>query len=921
MRPIRLKMSAFGPYAGVIEIPMDKLGEHGLYLITGDTGAGKTTIFDAICFALFGEASGENREPGMLRSKYADPLTPTEVELVFLHRGKEYTIIRNPEYSRPSKKGEGMTKTAAAAMFYLPDGLIVTKIRDVEQAVKEVLGINREQFAQIAMLSQGEFLKLLLADTKERQRIFRELFQTASYQTIQQRLEESRKELVTMVNEARLLNNQSISGIAVDDQDPLKAEVDAAKAGNRMVEDVLALLDQLLAQDTKLGDHIAQEIKAISSSQEELGLRIGKAQEIQRAINSLTLAKNRLNLEREELQEKQKRVEDGKDKLQEREILQSQIAVIDAELPKYDEADGLAHQIRQQEISYQKIQKDLLQNQEHKEETEQEKMKLKEELASLNNAGAERERLLGERRQVFQVLEHIREIQQDIIVLKKKEREADAAREKYQRDNLEYRHFKEKSDAMEQAYWDGQAGIMAASLEEGAACPVCGSTTHPHPAIVRVNVPSKEELEEAKKHTEELRDLTDASNKIAGISQNTYAEGQTSLTKKAQGLFGVDSLVGLEELVEDQSVEKQALLRMVDDNIRVEERKIQRKEELEKIVPEKEKYLEELDGKLQADSQALSNLKGQLTANKEQYHSLAQRLAFPNKQAAAAHRRQLSDKVLMIQRVYEQAEKEMQEAYQKVNALEGQIEAYTKTIEQGERIDLDAELERKSDIESKRKVFEENRRKVDIRISANQRAHKAISERAKELQSLEERLTWVGALADTANGKLSGKDKIMLETYIQVTYFQRIIERANYRLMKMSSGQYELKRKETAENARSQSGLELDVVDHYNGTQRSVKTLSGGESFMASLSLALGLSDEVQSSAGGIQIDTMFVDEGFGTLDSDTLDQAYNALVSLTEDHRLVGIISHVAELKEKIDRQLVVKKEKSGGSFIQVQV
>ena len=185
----------------------------------------------------------------------------------------------------------------------------------------------------------------------------------------------------------------------------------------------------------------------------------------------------------------------------------------------------------------------------------------------------------------------------------------------------------------------------------------------------------------------------------------------------------------------------------------------------------------------------------------------------------------------------------------------------------------------------------------------------------------EKRYGYVSSLADTANGKLSGKEKIMLETYIQTTYFDRIIARANLRFMKMSDAQYELKRLEEASNNRSQSGLDLGVIDHYNGSQRSVKTLSGGESFMAALSLALGLSDEIQSSAGGIQIDTMFVDEGFGTLDSDSLELAYNALAGLTEGNRLVGIISHVSELKDKIDKQIVVTKEKSGGSNAILQI
>ena len=270
MRPLKLKISAFGPYAGCVDIPMEDLGSQGLYLITGDTGAGKTTIFDAICFALYGEASGNNRVSSMLRSKYADPDTPTEVELTFLHSGKEYFIKRNPEYLRPKKSGEGWTKQLADAEFKTPDGHTYTKVKDVTSAIENLLGINKDQFSQIAMLAQGDFLKMLLADTKHRQEIFRELFQTKMYQILQYRLEDKRKEIYGKVDDGKKSITQYIKGIQVDKDDVLILDVEKAQNDEMITDDVLELLDKLIEQDIILQKKLDSELEQINNELEKI---------------------------------------------------------------------------------------------------------------------------------------------------------------------------------------------------------------------------------------------------------------------------------------------------------------------------------------------------------------------------------------------------------------------------------------------------------------------------------------------------------------------------------------------------------------------------------------------------------------------------------------------------------------------------
>ena len=296
-------------------------------------------------------------------------------------------------------------------------------------------------------------------------------------------------------------------------------------------------------------------------------------------------------------------------------------------------------------------------------------------------------------------------------------------------------------------------------------------------------------------------------------------------------------------------------------------------------------------------------------------------MKFKSKKEAEETVKHLKNGIQLHKNALEKVETEYADLEKELAGLKGKIDQLKKQLESKEDIDTEKLLEEKNALTEKKTELTEKSETISTRIYTNNRAKENISKKATELTTIEEKWTWVKALSNTANGNISGKEKIMLETYIQATFFDRIIDRANTRLMVMSGGQYELIRRQEASNYRSQSGLELDVKDHYNGSIRNVKTLSGGESFKASLSLALGLSDEIQSNAGGIKLDTMFVDEGFGSLDEESLQQAIKALADLSEGNRLVGIISHVAELKERIDKQVIVTKEKTGGSKVTIVI
>ncbi len=921
MRPLNLKLSAFGPYAGSVNIPMNDLGSRGLYLITGDTGAGKTTIFDAICFALYGEASGPNRDASMFRSKYADPETPTEVELTFLHGGKEYYVKRNPEYSRPKKSGDGWTKQTADAELHTPDGHVYTKVKDVTVAIEELLGINRDQFSQIAMLAQGDFLKLLLADTRQRQEIFRELFQTQLYQTLQGKLEDQRKEIYGQVEDGKKSVKQYILGIQADKDDVLSVDVEKAQSGQMTTEDIVELLNKSTDQDDALKDELDEELNRINDALEVVNKKIGAAQEIENAKKAKAEAEENLNKEIPVLEQRKAEFGKAETALKEKAELDRKAAAIDAELPDYDAVETLRKELEKLQI-YNKEHAELRNNKEtEKKEKSDELAKQKEELSSFKDTGAAIERIKAGLEKTKEKAEAIEELSESLQGFFSDKKAYSDAQDEYKKKDDDFKIANSRYESMEQDFRDGQAGILAEKLKDGEKCPVCGSTTHPAPAERSDKVPSEKELDEAKKNSEKARKQRDeAAERASGlkISLENQEKELRRKSKKAVNIEDPDEVWDKLDEIKNDCNEKR---KTEEEQLEKEQSKVKRKEQLDKSIPELERAVEALRGEIEKLTASLSEEQGKENEKSKQLAERKKGLKFANKAEAEKARKDLAEKAGALQTAYDDANKKLSEQKDKVTGLKAAIEANDKTIKAAKVTDVKEDLEKQAALKTKQTDCIERRNTVVSRLENNERTRGNIISEAEGITEVEKKLQWIKALSDTANGKLSGKDKIMLETYIQTTYFDNIINRANLRLLTMSGGQYELIRMQEAADARSQSGLDLGVIDHYNGTQRSVKTLSGGESFMASLSLALGLSDEVQSSAGGIQIDTMFVDEGFGSLDPETLDMAYKALASLTEGNKLVGIISHVADLKERIDKQVVVTKERSGGSRITMVV
>lgn len=900
-------MSAFGPYAGEVKVDFAQLGERGLYLITGDTGAGKTTIFDGITFALYGEASGNNRESDMFRSKYAKEETPTFVELEFQYRNEVYRVRRNPEYLRPAKKGKGLTTEKADAQLEYPDGKIITKSKEVTKAVVELIGLDRGQFTQIAMIAQGDFLKLLFAKTEDRSKIFREIFHTKEYQILQERLK-------TMSGTLRIEYEQLTKSIQ---QYKTEIHSDDERKDNT-VEETLQFLACLIEDEKKTILECDHNLECLEEQIAGIQKAIGKAENQKRAEQELVRINEELAVWISRMPEIEEVLKAEEKRQPEREKLALDIAGSEEKLSLYEEADYILEQKTKAEAQTSALKKEREDLKEKKEDGTGKLQKIKELLVQYQDLNARCVRLEQEEQKVKEEKAKVCNFQKVLVEYRELAKRLKNAQEDYQKGNAESIRIRKIFEQMEQNFLDGQAGILAEHLEEGAPCPVCGATHHPNPAKIQESTCTEEELKRIKEKNQKLSDQVFLLSEKAGKTKGQLEEKKKQLEETCKELFGE-----IPQSISSSLEERVQCLHMQESTINEQRKRanqaIQQKKILEDQNEKGESYLKKWDEMLEEKERRYHEMERECAILTERYEKAISVLAYTSKKDALQALEKKKDQKNALDLAYRSAEEQYRTTKETIQSKTAKIQTLQEQLD-GFQDSKYAELleQQQSCMQKKREILLKKEKTVTD-YQMNKRVENAIQGQFEKLQNVEEQWKMVKALSNTANGNVSGKEKIMLETYIQMSHFNRIIARANTRFMMMSGGQYELKRRETAENLRSQSGLELDVIDHYNGSIRSVRTLSGGESFQASLALALGLSDEIQSEAGGIQLDAMFIDEGFGSLDEETLDQAVKALLNLADGNRLVGIISHVAELKERIEKQIIVTKQKSDGSTVKL--
>lgn len=925
MRPCKVTISGFGPYAGEEVLDLERLGSNGLYLVTGDTGAGKTTIFDAITFALYGEASGSSREPEMMRSLYADSKTPTFVEMEFLYRGERYTIRRNPEYLRPKDRGEGMTKQKAEAELSFPDGRPpVTKTKEVTKAIEEMIGLDKQQFTQVAMIAQGDFLKLLLAKTEDRSKIFREIFHTKPYQVLQEQLKSASGTLRLQYEEVERSIGQYAQGIQCGENSLYRTELErvAKKKQTVSLKETMTILEQILEEDKEALRNLQEKQRNGEEELETVNRQLGKAQTIEKAKESLKREEQLLA----EWEPKLLLIQEEWNLWQEKKPLIEQLTLQIHEeqkgLKAYDEFQQLLVQRDQQQKKMLRYKEQLIQKQTRLEELEKQIEMMKASLENMQEVHqgylelTQKEKQLEEQKRQFMSLEQMAGALGKMVTSLRNIQQ-------------QYRQQKEKTEQkrnsvhnMEKAFLDEQAGILAVELKEGEPCPVCGSVHHPSPAKVKGESISREMLEQMKetlqKEERRMADLSQEAGEIRGKAEQAkahFVEQFRELTGKEAEQ--TDPLAVIKEAFlankEAMNAVKEALLQ--------KEQQLAQKKKLETLLPETQLRQKEIKEEIEKTLREEAALSAQTDILKEQIEKRKTELKYESKESAEKTIQQLADQKEKMDKAYQMVQKELEVGQRTVENSKAAVKVLKEQISQEAEVDVEALQQTQKGLLEKKKQLSVEGTEVASRIRGNEQIQANMHRQQDAMEKVEQKWGWMKALSNTANGNIAGKDKIMLETYIQMTYFDRTLRRANLRLMTMTGGQYELVRKMAAANQKSQSGLELDVIDHYNGTKRSVQTLSGGEAFKASLALALGLSDEIQASAGGIQLDTMFVDEGFGSLDEESLNQALRALSGLTEGNRLVGIISHVSELKERIDKQIIVTKNRAGGSHARVEI
>lgn len=936
MRPIELKMSAFGPFAGLTTLRLDALGTDGLYLITGDTGAGKTTIFDAIIYALYGEASGNIRTTDMLRSKYANADTATFVELTFVFKDKTYIVRRNPEYLRPSKRGEGrFTKESAKAQLTMPDKEVITGLVSVNNKIIEIIGLNKNQFSQIAMLPQGEFMRLLLADTKQRIEIFREIFDTEPYLLLQDRIKRDANELYRLVSDYKKSMAQYVADVYCDENSEYNQALINIKNDSQMsIKEILDIIDKIIAQDKSCADEYDKAIISIDKGIDQLNSKLTIAIQTERIKDDYKSALTQLNNLTEEYENVYSIYKAECEKDSERNELSLNIEKSSEKLESYELLEKYKKDYGKKLDKINNITQDIHEDTNSLNECIKQIDNCKKEADILKNTELEIEKLNSKISDIIKKKEGV-EYLKDVFERKiKAVSQADEAKDRYMSAFAAYEEANNRYLKMEKAFFNEQAGIMAAALEEGQPCPVCGSVTHPVPAVAGDDAPTEMQLKKYKIYVEdkskECSELSSQSGLLSG-----QAESMNNMFFGSIVNFNTQWKEALDNSSDDETIRVDIIQLLADLGKILDEAMLEKKNadeniskynNLIKMLSDYDKKVEQFKDKINKSKNELAILSTQNENMQKQISQLEKELGNKDIMQAKKLINDMKLKKVQLDKAYEAAKKQYDEYTINIKTLKNRISDLQKQISHTDKqktpdIDIPMYEKQLEDMKKERLKLREKKNIVDIRIANNEKVYKSIERVNEKSEKSEKHYSWLRTLSDTVNGSLSGKSRIKLETYVQMSFFDRIIMRANTRFMRLTDGQYELKRSDSKDNYKNQTGLELDIIDHYNGTIRSVKSLSGGEAFEASLSMALGMSDEIQSRSGGIQIDTMFIDEGFGSLDDESLSQAVKVLNSLSSSDRLIGIISHVSVLKDRIDKQIVVSKGKTGGSSAVISV
>lgn len=870
MRPVRLIICGWGPYKEKQEIDFSGLDRRGLFLITGPTGAGKTTVFDAITYALYGNMSGGMREKSSVRSDFASADVPTYVELVMTHGGREYTIYRNPEYLRPRKRLEGMTKEKEKAVLTESDGKKVEGGNEVTRRIQELLRLDYRQFKQLSMIAQGEFARLLTASPGEKTKIFREIFDTDLYDKMAASLKGRSAQIYRQVMECRHKMDEDIDMLSRErlfmDEEAYARWQELTSSESYYYDGLMEILShQLKKSREKRKENQKQFEKAEKQVQKYTG-QAARAEKARSLFEKLEAEKARSS----ELKEKSLEIRQDEKKLQRQEAAEALRAEETHKQTVQSYTENLEKQLKEREEEIRRLQKQkeegkfLYENRQKLQNAYQ----LEQEVSAFLEKEKELQKVCEKQR------EELCKLQKQYLCAEEAEEEAKRI---YEQADRQYRH--------------GIAGILGQELVQGMPCPVCGSLQHPFPAKREQNVPDEESVRELKAVFEkkqqkrvELHGKTTACLTRVEELDRQYAEYGGKRAEAEKTLQEEKSLFG--DYMEKQSAE-------------AFQKQIREYEQIVTLLEEKRIVL--------------GRQKEELKVQKQEVISLC-----------AKWKQQLLEAGFSSERDYRKALTEPEA----LRMLRESVQNYKQECHTNKEMLLHLEketkgLKKENPQEIQEKLKESNAWKKELleeqmelggHTLRMEKCLASLKEKQEQLSGLMQKYSLLKDLDDAANG--NNKKRLVFEQYVLASCFEEILRAANIRLHLMSTGRYELRRMQQISDGRSKDNLEMEVMDYYTGKYRSVKTLSGGEIFKVSLALALGMSDVVQAGSGGIRVETLFIDEGFGSLDEESLNQACLTLQTLVERDRLIGIISHVPELAEKIENQIRIHKTNAGSSI-----
>lgn len=1035
MKPLRLTMQAFGPYADSESIDFTELGNRTMFVISGKTGSGKTTIFDGISYAIYGKASGEDRNGPELRSQFAKNNTLTEISLEFILRNKRYYITRSPQQEKKKERGDGTTTVSAKAELYMygengEQRLLASNVRDVDEKIKEIMIIDSNQFRQILMIPQGEFRKLLTSESKDKEIILQRLFHTQIYKRIEEKLKEDATELKRTVEEQIKLRDQYFNQVQALYSEELKSYLAAGS-----VNDTLLL--PLLAEEIKeMADGLDEMTEAGKKKKEQRDQLQQKLYESEMVLKQLK-TKEELKLRKEEL-EGQRDQFAGKENaiaLAHKSALLNQQEQLCHELKKdLDAANADLNELQKNIVTLETLLKEKQDKWESEKNREEER---KQGAEQVNHLQSMKEDILS----YAKVEKLVRSLEKNLENLRLQKRQKDEAHQKADlqiktlaeekqdieksklaqienernleklTDEIERLHRYEElhkehqllmnacsnkknyfektsyrlNDAkllveeLEGKWLHGQASILADRLQNGEACPVCGSDHHPNPAVSPHDIPDEKDLKEAKKQAAQIeaekakaesafyeaqsrmnssesglaeitaqiqKHRTDFKQESLLVLKNTLADQKkdlltrhAELKKKSSRLENCTAeLEKTQQMKEALAVEIDRLQDQINDAAIMHAEKKSNLVRMTDAIPENLRSIEAYESSLKNAAEKLEIMQRQLETAQQNYQDAKsahmaeqakletlQKQAVKIEQRLAAERRNfvqlMKDQGFEVYGEYRDAKKtedqirqlegEVREYREEVRSVHDRYDELMQLLEGIEKPDLESLQVSLQETDDQLKLLQDQYTNLFMKKKQNEETMQKITEINENMKALEERYNVIGHLYEISKGQ--NTYRITFERFVLAAFLDDILREANGRLSKMTSGRYMLLRKTDRSKGNAQSGLELLVFDQYTGQERHVKTLSGGESFKAALALALGLADVVQQYAGGVSLETMFIDEGFGTLDPESLDQAIEALIEIQSSGRLVGIISHVPELKERIDARLEVTASQTG--------